>query len=672
MHVHHNLEELPTFQNAVVTVGSYDGVHQGHQQILEKINKLAAKVDGESVVITFHPHPRLFLNPDDDTIRLITTIDEKVKLLSQYGIDHLVIVPFDKSFSSQTPEAYINNFLIDKFNPAYIVIGYDHRFGKGRVGDISYLKKHAESASYEVIEIDKQEIDDIAVSSTKVRLALVRGDVKTAAHLLGHPFTITGTVVHGQSIGRSLGFPTANIEVHNRHKLIPPQGIYAVRITHQDTTYHGMLYIGTRPTLEAYNNLTIEVNIFDFDRDIYGDQLTISFIDFIRHDKQLSGLEALKAQLAEDKIAVIERIKINSLPEKKTKVEKNFPEVAIIILNYNGLHFLRTFLPILDKTTYQNYRIIIADNGSTDDSLNWLAENRPDLECIDLKENYGFAEGYNQAIKYVESDYFVLLNSDVEVTPSWLEPLVEILESDPNIAACQPKILAQKNKQQFEYAGASGGWIDKWGYPFCRGRLFFETEKDQGQYDEVQEIFWATGAAMVIRPQLMKNLGGFDGDYFAHLEEIDLCWRMQRAGFKIMVEPKSMVYHVGGGTLDYNSPRKAYLNFRNSLYTLIKNEPKKKLYWLIPLRLILDGLAGLLFLSEGKFAHVNSILRAHIEMYKNFGKLKKKRMYYFDLIQKYGIGQKNKLGGVYNKSIVWSFYGRRKRKFSDLKIENHS
>ncbi len=300
MRIFRNLSELPEFKNAVLTIGSFDGVHTGHQKIIEQVRQIAQEKKGESVLITFHPHPRLVLAPDSSQLRLLSTIEEKVELLEKFGVDNVVIVPFTQAFHQQSPEAYIRHFLIEKFRPAALVIGYDHRFGRDRAGNIDYLRRFTEEGNFEIIEIRKQEVADIAVSSTKVRQSLARGDVKTAAQLLNHTFTLSGKVIHGQHIGKTLGFPTANIQTDDPHKLIPPTGIYAVYAWHQDKRYGAMLYIGNRPTLKEHHNRTIEVNILDFDRDIYGDTLRIEFLDHIREDQSFQGLEALRLQLIED------------------------------------------------------------------------------------------------------------------------------------------------------------------------------------------------------------------------------------------------------------------------------------------------------------------------------------------------------------------------------------
>lgn len=301
MEVYYDLKDLPVFKSAVLTIGSFDGVHSGHQKILERLRQLAQEVQGESIVITFHPHPRLVIYPKDNSLQLINDIEEKVALLERYGIDNVVVVPFTIEFSQQSADEYIQKFLVDKFNPRYIVIGYDHRFGLNRQGNIDYLKHASRSANFDVIEIQKQEIEDIAISSTKVRKALNKGDVHTASKLLGHYFTLTGKVVKGQQIGNTIGFPTANISIENKHKLIPPYGIYAVYLVHDKERYEAMLYIGDRPTLKAYDNRTIEVNIFDFKKDIYGEIVQVELVDFIREDATFASLEALQDALKADK-----------------------------------------------------------------------------------------------------------------------------------------------------------------------------------------------------------------------------------------------------------------------------------------------------------------------------------------------------------------------------------
>jgi GT2 family glycosyltransferase len=302
------------------------------------------------------------------------------------------------------------------------------------------------------------------------------------------------------------------------------------------------------------------------------------------------------------------------------------PKIAVVILNWNGEQLFSKFLPsIIEHSQGTNIEIIVADNGSTDQSILYLQQNFSSIRIIDLKENYGFAEGYNQALKQVDADYFVLLNSDVKVAKNWIEPCIFQFESDEKIAAIQPKILSYNQPNSFEYAGAAGGFIDKFGYPFCRGRILDELEEDEGQYDKSTEIFWASGAAMFVRTSALKEAGGLDGDFWAHMEEIDLCWRLKNQGYKVIYEPNSVVYHLGGGTLSYDSPKKVYLNFRNNLWMLFKNLPKEQFKRTFSIRMILDGVAAAKFLAGFQFRHFWAVANAHVAFYRNLSKLVRKR-----------------------------------------------
>ena len=330
-------------------------------------------------------------------------------------------------------------------------------------------------------------------------------------------------------------------------------------------------------------------------------------------------------------------------------------KVAVVILNWNGQSFLNQFLPSVVKHS-TGARIIVADNNSTDNSISFLKDNYPTVELIQLEQNFGFAGGYNNALKQVDSEYYVLLNSDVEVTENWLTPMLNLLETDNSAVACQPKIKDFNNKEYFEYAGASGGFLDKYGYPFCRGRIFESLEKDENQYDNVEEIFWASGASLFIRSKEYHSIGGLDEFFFAHMEEIDLCWRLKNQGYKIMACPSSTVYHVGGGTLNKVKPQKTFLNFRNSLLTLHKNLPKKERFSVIFIRLLLDGIAGFKFIVLGKPTHTWAILRAHFSFYGAISQNKKKRL-------------KNStpnLTGKINKSIVKEYFLNKSKFYSDL------
>ncbi len=666
MQVHHDLNELPVFRNAVVTIGSFDGVHSGHKRILEMVIEKAREEDGESVVVTFHPHPRQIIYPKDDSLKLLTTTDEKILLLEQLGIDHLVVAPFTVEFSQWSADEYVEKFLYGRLHPKCVVIGYDHRFGLNRQGDINYLKWYSEKLGFEVKEIEKLEVDNLAVSSTKIRNAVEQGSVETAARFMEHYFLLSGTVVRGNRIGSDLGFPTANIEISQPHKLIPPDGVYAVWVHHQQSRYGGMLYIGSRPTLPGKKARSIEVNIFDFNKDIYGDRLRVELVAHVRGDQTFENLEGLKEQLVKDKAAsglALQRAVAYDIPFSK---KKEWPRVAVVLLNYNTKGLLHQLLPSVLAADYPNQEVYVADNGSSDGSAELVRDQFPEVQIIELPENYGYAGGYNRALEHVDADYYVLLNTDVEVAPGWLTQLIKEMDKDPKAAAAQPKILDYHRRDHFEYAGAAGGWMDSLGYPFCRGRIFGTVEKDEGQYDKNQTLFWASGAAFCVRAALFRQLGGFDPRYFAHLEEIDLCWRMKRAGYKILAVPQSVVYHMGGGTLDYHSPRKTYLNFRNSLITLWKNEPVSKLLWLLPLRLVMDGLAGMLFMVQGKKGHIFSVINAHWHFYPIMGAIWKDRRHYEELIQKVSIHGKMETSGIYKGSVVWAYFVKARRYFKSL------
>jgi len=303
MRVFRDLDDLPVFKNAVVTIGTFDGVHLGHQKLIARINELAKQHDGESIIVTFHPHPRLVINPEDTTLKLLNTTEEKVDLLSHYHVDNVVVVPFSRDFSEQEAEEYISDFLVSCFHPAYIVIGYDHRFGRNRAGDFTLLEKCKAEYGYQLEAISKEMLDDIAISSTNIRHALQDGNVTIANELLGHHYTLSGIVVKGLQNGRKLGYPTANIQVANPNKLIPGTGIYAVKVHHADTVYNGMLSIGFNPTFEGKEQ-TVEVNILDFDKEIYGESLTLEFIQFMRHEKKFDSMDELIRAIDNDKVEI--------------------------------------------------------------------------------------------------------------------------------------------------------------------------------------------------------------------------------------------------------------------------------------------------------------------------------------------------------------------------------
>jgi len=327
---------------------------------------------------------------------------------------------------------------------------------------------------------------------------------------------------------------------------------------------------------------------------------------------------------------------------------------AIVILNWNGEALLERYLPLVVQYS-ANTDIYVADNASTDGSVAFIKANFPNVKLIQNSSNNGFAKGYNDALKQVDADIYCLLNSDVEVTPGWLEPIKEAFLKFPDAAIIQPKILDLLRREYFEYAGAGGGFLDKFGYPFCRGRIFQAIEKDEGQYDDTTEIFWATGAAMFIKSDVFDSLGGFDEDYFAHQEEVDLCWRAKNKGLKVYYVGGSYVYHLGGSTLSNMNPKKTYLNFRNSLFSITKNLPRKKAFPIIIVRLFLDGIAAIRFILQLKPAHFLAIFKAHLSFYRHFSKMYKKRekanfitMYYV------------------TKSIVWSYFVDHVKNFNIL------
>ena len=336
-------------------------------------------------------------------------------------------------------------------------------------------------------------------------------------------------------------------------------------------------------------------------------------------------------------------------------------KTSIVILNWNGCDMLRTFLPsVIGFSLADGVEVCVADNGSTDDSVKMLRQEFPQVRLILLNENWGFAEGYNKALQQVDAEYVVLLNSDVEVTAGWLNPLVQYMDNHPEVAACQPKILSYHNKAEFEYAGAAGGYIDRYGYPFCRGRIFGEVEKDEKQYDDIKSVFWATGAALFIRLADYNEVGGLDGRFFAHMEEIDLCWRLKARGRDIVCVPQSVVYHVGGGTLSKDNPRKTFLNFRNNLVMLYKNLPPDELSDVMNTRAWLDRLAMVQYVLKGDVQNAKAIARARKEFHKIKGDFESDRKNNIQKTSVIFIPERIK------NSILWQFYAKSTRRFSQL------
>jgi GT2 family glycosyltransferase len=327
--------------------------------------------------------------------------------------------------------------------------------------------------------------------------------------------------------------------------------------------------------------------------------------------------------------------------------------VAIVILNYNGRHYLEKFLPNIIRYS-QGYQIWVADNASTDQSIEWLNGQYPELKTLVISENKGYAGGYNEALNRITSDYYILLNSDIEVTENWIEPVIALMESDTKIAACQPKIRAFDLPTHFEYAGAAGGYMDYLGYPFCRGRIFDTREEDLGQYDDEKDVFWATGACLFIRATAFHEAKGFDESFFAHMEEIDLCWRLLNMQYRITYCGKSVVYHVGGGTLHKSNPRKTFLNYRNNLIMLFKNLPKGRRWKTVLIRLVLDGISSVRFMATGAWPDVIAIIRAHFAFYALIPSLTKntKRTTY--------------RAPLYYRSVVWEYFVLGKHRFNQL------
>lgn len=333
------------------------------------------------------------------------------------------------------------------------------------------------------------------------------------------------------------------------------------------------------------------------------------------------------------------------------------PLVSIVILNWNGRLYLEQFLPSVLSSTYSNYEVVVIDNASTDDSVDFLKGNYSGIKIVALDGNFGFAKGYNLGLKELKSEYFILLNSDVEVEPGWIEPAIALLQSDKNIAACQPKVLQFKNKKLFEYAGAAGGWLDYFGYPFAKGRLFDFCEEDNGQYDHAEPIFWASGAAMFVRASTWHQMGGFDEYFFAHQEEIDLCWRLQLSGHTIFSCPDSVVYHVGGGTLPKGNSKKVFLNFRNNLVMMAKNMPAGEAFWKISYRFFLDAVSAVKSLLAGEATYFVAVIRAHFAFLNWLFFVRKDRV---------GYNKKRPLKGYLRKSVVWAYFVEGRRRYVEI------
>ncbi len=335
-------------------------------------------------------------------------------------------------------------------------------------------------------------------------------------------------------------------------------------------------------------------------------------------------------------------------------------DTAVVILSYNSLKWLQLFLPKVIEEARGMYTVVVVDHASTDNTADYVTQHFPSATLLRLHENHGFAWGYAEALKQINAKYYVLLSADFEVTTEWFKPLHDVMEEHPRIGAVQPKVRYYKDREYFEYAGASGGFMDTWGYMFCRGRIFGTLEKDQLQYEKPIEVFWASGGCFFVRAEAYHKVGGLDPDFFAHMEEIDLCWRLKNVGYAIGVVPASTVYHVGGSVISYGSPQKTFYNFRNNLVLLLKNEESNKLLWLLPWRLVLDGVAGIQFLFKGEFKNVVAIIKAHFSFYASFPKWYKKRK---ECQAK--VTYRNK-EGIYHKSILMHYYAKGKKVFSQL------
>ncbi len=338
-------------------------------------------------------------------------------------------------------------------------------------------------------------------------------------------------------------------------------------------------------------------------------------------------------------------------------------DTAVVVLSYNGKDLHQLFFPLLLQEAKGQYDLILVDNACTDGTAEFVRTHFPEVQIVTIKVNKGFANGYYEGLKKIQAKYYVLLSADFEVTKGWFRPLHSLLQMHQDIAAVQPKIKYYKDKSKFEYAGAGGGFIDKWGYLFCRGRIFFTLEEDHGQYDNTIETFWAGGGCMFVRADIYHQLGGLDKDLYAHMEEVDLCWRMKNAGYRIAYCGSSTVYHIGGSVISYGSPQKIFYNYRNSLVLLLKNVPASKLIWLFPLRLVLDGVSGMRAFLKGDFKEVGAILKAHWSFYTHFPQWWAKRK-----VSKRMIKMPN-LSAIYPKSIIWQYFAKKKTRFTDLSIK---
>ncbi len=658
MNIYKDISNLPKLNKPVITIGSFDGVHLGHRNLIRRIVQIAKEIGGEATLITFHPHPRVIIDPD--SVEMLTTLEEKLSILKSLKVDNVIVVPFNLAFAQQAPEEYIEKFILEKINPACIIIGYDHKFGLNRQGDIHMLKQYEDRIEHGIVEISKKEIDSITISSSKIRAFLKSGDLLKANELLDYKYILSGTVVQGDKIGRQIDYPTANIKLSTSTKLIPKPGIYAAKCQVDGTVHNGMLYIGYRPTVSEALELKIEIHLFDFDQDIYGQEVMLSLYAHIREDKKLNSLEELKSALDQDKQAVEAFFE-----GQDDYTETGCHEVGLVILAYNSYERLESFLPAISDSYSEPFDIYVIDNNSDDDSISLIEDWFPEVRVIQLSQNYGFAEGYNRGLAQIDNRYLALVNDDVQITTNWLNPIIEQMKKDKTVGACMPTVLSYHNKQYYEYAGAAGGMIDNLNIPFCRGRVLNILEQQEDNYTDTAEIFWASGAAIVTRKDIFTLFEGFDKDYFAHQEEIDYCWRIKNAGYQILQIANSQVYHVGGSSLDYDNPKKAYLNFRNNHWTMMKNETSSRVLWILFIRIITDLASSVIYILQGKFKHFITVWKALGNAYLNAPKYINKRKRVAALIAQHSIGEPN-TEGRYPFSLLIQYYLFKKKTFKAL------
>ncbi len=660
MIIHRDLDNLPHITNPVLTIGSFDGVHIGHKHIITHLVNVAREVGGQSVVMTFEPHPRQVVSPDDTEFKIITELEEKLALLKELEIDHVLVVPFTVGFSQQDPREYVEYLLMKKLNIHTLIIGYDHRFGLNRQGDLKLLEEYASQGAFKLIEIPQQEIDELKISSTRIRNAIANGNLASARQLSGHEYRICGTVVRGSRIAGGLGFPTANIRVQNRYKILPARGTYVANCRMGEEYYPGMLYVGTSATLKSNEEITVEVHIFQkFEHNFYHDTIEVIPTQFIRPDQRFGSKEELLDNIRADA----------RICAWKHEQAKDHFDVSIAVLNYNGAHHLSQFLPSLRESSLKyNTQLIVIDNASTDNSLEVLKRDFREVRVIELHKNLGFAGGYNEAMTRIGSPIVAIVNSDIEGTPGWIDTLIEKLNGNTNIVAVQPKIRSHADKGLFEYAGAAGGFVDPIGYPYCRGRILSSVEADMGQYDTPIDVDWTSGAAMVIKTETFIKLGGFDESFFAHQEEIDLCWRLRRLGYRLMQIPDSTVYHLGGGTLSYDNPNKMYLNMRNNYWMLRKNLSGLRLVVTLSVRVLCDLAMGLLMLLSGKFSSFKHLARGIKSGLSSHKDIKRKKLAFLHLHKRFKVAPESILK---SKSIIWHYIILRKKTFEKIHITAH-